>query len=721
MSRPLIRNRLYARLLVSYVAAFAVPLLVFTVSGLLLTSRTARREEASRSRSVLATARLAFEDELRRLSAIAVTMRGEIGIADPTAADEPLDILRIQRRVSTYVEMNHLVSDVIYTDTDSRRYYGAGSVYSPGALVSRYFSGSSVDSYRLYQALATAQDPGFIFLDQATSPADLFYYYVIPLNPRTDRKRTILFVIPRTTFEARLLPGLTARDGSFFLVDGRGEVVIHVSDLGPRARAEVPGLVARGFTEGTVSLPGYRGYASVLRTEDLGWSLVRLAAPSAFRRTLAGYFLPVLLSAIILFLLEAIFLRLLLKWNYRPIADLMRDILRPSSAPAEIESAREAVHALREDHDRARAVGRLFHQLVAGPAETAADPLVETLAELGMGEEGTRYLPVLAGIAVPGAAIDPGAWNHHSLSFAPRIAGEMVLRLERPGATFLLSGGNGTTLQDMLPVLSTLKERLQAQSGSPCILTAGWLCGSARELRQSYREALRCEECGFDPDGDGLVFAEKPRAGAAAEYPLDELARLSACLEHGDRKSAHALFADLARKAREGAFPPERARQIVSVADFHVRKFLGPAGASAPVPADGGAATLAARFQLVLEALGPGNREAAECTDRTPSSRQEKLATYVNAHWSDRDFCLKSVADTVGLSVSAASACFTAVFGVTLVEFLAVRRIELAKTLLADGMPVKDVVTRVGYSDATSFIRKFRRLTGKTPGEWSRK
>ena len=79
-----------------------------------------------------------------------------------------------------------------------------------------------------------------------------------------------------------------------------------------------------------MTFPGYRGFSSVLPTEDLSWSLPCLTAPSAFRRTLTGNFLPVLLSAAILLLWEAIFPMLFLDWDYRPIAEWMLDILEPS-------------------------------------------------------------------------------------------------------------------------------------------------------------------------------------------------------------------------------------------------------------------------------------------------------------------------------------------------------------------------------------------------------
>ena len=45
---------------------------------------------------------------------------------------------------------------------------------------------------------------------------------------------------------------------------------------------------------------------------------------------------------------------------------------------------------------------------------------------------------------------------------------------------------------------------------------------------------------------------------------------------------------------------------------------------------------------------------------------------------------------------------------------------DLAAALLAGGTPIADVAVRLGYADAVSFTRAFRRWTGSPPGAWAR-
>ena len=59
--------------------------------------------------------------------------------------------------------------------------------------------------------------------------------------------------------------------------------------------------------------------------------------------------------------------------------------------------------------------------------------------------------------------------------------------------------------------------------------------------------------------------------------------------------------------------------------------------------------------------------------------------------------------------------------GERLSDFLTRLRIERAKDLLASGdLPIKDIVSLSGYRDETHFRKRFKLMTGHTPGVWRR-
>ena len=57
-----------------------------------------------------------------------------------------------------------------------------------------------------------------------------------------------------------------------------------------------------------------------------------------------------------------------------------------------------------------------------------------------------------------------------------------------------------------------------------------------------------------------------------------------------------------------------------------------------------------------------------------------------------------------------------------MVNFVSEIRMERAKELLRNGdMRIKDIVTAVGYYDVPNFSRKFKAMTGMTPGQYRAK
>lgn len=68
------------------------------------------------------------------------------------------------------------------------------------------------------------------------------------------------------------------------------------------------------------------------------------------------------------------------------------------------------------------------------------------------------------------------------------------------------------------------------------------------------------------------------------------------------------------------------------------------------------------------------------------------------------------------------SRMFKECFGKTITEFINEKRIEQAKSLLADtDMSIETISSLVGYSDKKRFYKVFRQITGTTPGNFRRK
>jgi AraC family transcriptional regulator len=100
--------------------------------------------------------------------------------------------------------------------------------------------------------------------------------------------------------------------------------------------------------------------------------------------------------------------------------------------------------------------------------------------------------------------------------------------------------------------------------------------------------------------------------------------------------------------------------------------------------------------------------------------RQKTVAQYIDEHLAD-DLSLLELAKLVGLSPFHFSRAFKQTFGTPPHRYLATRRVERAKALLAQPqLSVTEIALGLGFAESSSFTAAFRRVTGQTPSSFRR-
>jgi AraC-like DNA-binding protein len=128
---------------------------------------------------------------------------------------------------------------------------------------------------------------------------------------------------------------------------------------------------------------------------------------------------------------------------------------------------------------------------------------------------------------------------------------------------------------------------------------------------------------------------------------------------------------------------------------------------------------LLAGFGRVVEAL---EQAWAERHQEDESARRIVALTdeVVQRNLSDPQLSVCRLAELVAVSESHLRRTYREYRGVSLGEHLTLERVRAAQELLKRGESVKSVVRSVGYTNDSSFIRKFKSVVGVTPGEFRR-
>ena len=100
------------------------------------------------------------------------------------------------------------------------------------------------------------------------------------------------------------------------------------------------------------------------------------------------------------------------------------------------------------------------------------------------------------------------------------------------------------------------------------------------------------------------------------------------------------------------------------------------------------------------------------------SDRQLSLALEAIHERPHEPWSLQSLAEVACMSRAAFTERFRDVMGVPPGEYLTRWRIGVGSRLLRQGMPVKQVSSRTGYTSASTFTRAFTALMGASPREW---
>ncbi|MGO4548304.1 helix-turn-helix domain-containing protein [Paenibacillus sp. 2TAB23] len=95
------------------------------------------------------------------------------------------------------------------------------------------------------------------------------------------------------------------------------------------------------------------------------------------------------------------------------------------------------------------------------------------------------------------------------------------------------------------------------------------------------------------------------------------------------------------------------------------------------------------------------------------------IRSYIEMNYHDSNLSLTSISDKFGMSGNYLSRLFKEEFGESFVSYLIYFRMEKAKQYLkATAEPIQHIANLVGYTHSVSFNRVFKKLEGKTPGEY---
>ena len=121
----------------------------------------------------------------------------------------------------------------------------------------------------------------------------------------------------------------------------------------------------------------------------------------------------------------------------------------------------------------------------------------------------------------------------------------------------------------------------------------------------------------------------------------------------------------------------------------------------------------------MIDTAKPGDEHLS--TEESPSVISQ-VASYIQEHFTDPELSISAIAEAFDMPTARLSLTFKDAMKMSPLEYLTLLRVERSKELLrATELSIKDIAAEVGYYEASSFIRRFKQMTGNTPLQYRRR
>ncbi|MFD0710527.1 helix-turn-helix domain-containing protein [Paenibacillus sp. GCM10027626] len=247
---------------------------------------------------------------------------------------------------------------------------------------------------------------------------------------------------------------------------------------------------------------------------------------------------------------------------------------------------------------------------------------------------------------------------------------------------------------------------------------------SPEMLNQAYIEAMSALECRMTHGKGSTTYFEQLSRPSNDDFwiPKDAMLKLVQSLKHGNDHVAVRMIETIFANVRMQALSIPLLRCICfdilntmlkSAADLGMDEFIH------DIPNLTSFETLETLEQQLCTMASEICKQSAQNMESAQHSLLDEIVSYVDEGYTDHHLSLEQTAQKYAISVSYLSRCFKEKTGSSFSQYIWQRRMkEVIRQLLTTDDPLKDIIVRVGYIDTPNFIRKFKKETGYTPGQY---
>ncbi|MFD1954916.1 helix-turn-helix domain-containing protein [Paenibacillus thailandensis] len=735
------KSRLLLNYILSYLSIFLIPLLIVTYFIYQNAVNDLRTEIEQSSINQLNQAKTVIDDRIKELQDIAARISYDEQLTayrshHPYYSREAIGALDKYKATSSIIDGLFL-----YFRKDDR-------IYSSDGMSGLDVFGESYafDNWSPEQQAIDLNGVQFPTMRRAepANPGSLTttLAYLVPIKPNNpDPYATVLYFIDESKLTELINSILVNFEGITYIFDHDGNVLA-ADRNGEKLTEEDEGYLSRlGPGIHNKVLDGEKHSVVSVRSETNGWTYVTsMPSDQFFNRVVhIDLLITVILSVVIATgSVAAIWMAVR---QYGPIRALSNIAGRKSSAvPGRSRASNELEWigtTLREYSSRIclqEPYARNHCLLMLLKRGNAAELTPELMSTLDIRFERTHYFVMV--MMQDKTALDDRfrlTMNRLPSRFELAGSGVRVYGVEPPQSGQFVFIVNFTPdsdrpLRDQTKAIAEhIRETAANELGvSPSAIGVGNCCDSAGRLNASFIEASSALETVVGAGGQGqIVYFDtlaEPASGGSFWVSKEILLKLAQSLKQGNEIVAAEMIrtaVDELREARPAAPMLQAIGYDIYNTMLKTADELNVEAAHHHLSNRVSFHSLPETERILLRLAGDICAHVETEAIAEDLSLIDRIIPYINEHYTDYSLSLESISAEYPISPSYFSRLFKEKTGINFSQYIwQLRFDEFTRRLVMTEEPIKNIIVGIGYQDAANFIRKFKKATGLTPGQY---
>ncbi|MDL2233823.1 helix-turn-helix domain-containing protein [Ruminococcaceae bacterium OttesenSCG-928-L11] len=292
-----------------------------------------------------------------------------------------------------------------------------------------------------------------------------------------------------------------------------------------------------------------------------------------------------------------------------------------------------------------------------------------------------------------------------------------ILELDDPGLVVLLMAADSDARRDT--VAARIYDALAGSGLTRVTVGVGTRYDNPLRADMSYCEAMAALK---EPAGSISVFQALEPTGGDYLCPPSQGAMFRQALSHGNADMASEILERMAGTVRSHHPSFSQARCFC----FYIVNSILQIRASLGIGDEADELIRAAAHSDIGEFVRTARTEVADICLRVGEAQQQTekrnvsaIMEYIRRNFKSYDLSTEQVAREFNLSESHVRRILKDQTGYGLTAYVTGLRLDFIKEKLREtDIPVRDIITQVGYADVSSFTRKFKAAEGITPGQY---